>query len=244
MRSRVAFAFAILLIFTEYGNAQQVKAVVSAGDFTTGIAPLGIASAFGTSLSTVTGAATALPLPTAISGNGLAWCDVTSDPSMVNCSGLQLFFVSPGQVNFAIPSVASSSTSHQFAVRPVLNGAGVGGAFTFPIQSFAPRVFWEGYDCLTDTRFSHPNVNCGLTNVKADPAYQSDRGAVTDQSGLLLTSAHWAKLGQAYTVWMTGLGLPHVSFVPYDLHLIVTNVPCYGFSGDTWIEASGNCLPG
>ncbi len=184
-----------MLIPSDCVVAQEVRAVVSAGDFRNGIAPLGIASAFGISLSTVTASAAKLPLPTDISGNGLGWCDITTDPKMLDCSAVRLFFVSPNQVNFAVPSIATGSASHQFAVRPSLNGAWSGSPFIIAVQNFAPRIFTVGYDCLADTRFLHANVNCGLTLNKTDEAFQSDRGAVTDQNGIVLTSAHRAKLG-------------------------------------------------
>ncbi len=224
-----------MLLLTESVIAQQITAVVSAGDFKAGIAPLGIASAFGSLLSTVTAPATKLPLPSEISGNGLAWCDVTSDPGMTDCLAAHLFFVSPGQVNFLIPPVASASVSHQFAVMPILNGARIGPVFLVTIQSFAPRVFWVGYDCLTDTRFLHANVNCGLTTIKTDEAFQSTRGAVTDQNGMVLSSAHRAKLGEPYTIWMTGLGQAQNGALVYPPGLTISNVPVYGYSGDTYI---------
>jgi uncharacterized protein (TIGR03437 family) len=133
-----ALAFATMLLLAESVTAQDVKAVVSAGDFKSGIAPLGIASVFGSSLSTVTAAATTLPLPTAIFGSGLAWCDLTTDPGMLDCLALRLFFVSPSQINVAIPSVGSNSLAHSFAVRPTLNGAWSGAAFGFTIQNLRP----------------------------------------------------------------------------------------------------------
>ena len=245
MRSGATFAVAILLLLTESLTAQQATAVVSAGDFKPGIATLGIASAFGTSLSTVTIAASTLPLPTVIAGNGLEWCDLTVDPGMLNCSYAKLFFVSPTQINFVVPDIGFSGSVqfHQFAVRAVLNGSLNSPVFKIPtIQgqlqglAFAPRIFWEGYDCLADTRFAHPNVNCGLTSIRTDEAYQSDRGAVTDQVGLLLTSAHRAKLGQAYTIWMTGLGQSQNGKLIYQPGLVISNVPTYGYL-DTYVNA-------
>jgi uncharacterized protein (TIGR03437 family) len=239
------FTFAALLLSTASVAAQQVTAVVSAGDFKPGIATLGIASAFGTSLSTVTIAASTLPLPTVISGNALEWCDLTVDPSMLNCQYVKLFFVSPTQINFLVPDIGFSGNVqfHQFAVQTVLNGSANSPVFKIQTiqgqvqgQAFAPRIFWEGYDCLTDPRFAHPNVSCGLTNTKTDAEYQSDRGAVSDQSGILLTSSHRAKLGQAYTIWMTGLGQSQNNALIYLPSLTITNVPTYGYL-DTYINA-------
>lgn len=220
------------------GHAQQVNAVVSAGDFMPGVAPLGIASAFGSALSTVTASAAKLPLPTDISGNGLAWCDLTLDPTMMQCSAVQLFYVSPTQINFAVPNIEFSQNAqrHAFGVRPIFNGASSGPAFSaFPVQDFAPRLFWIGYDCLADTRFLHANVNCGLTTVKTDEAFQSDRGAVTDQNGIVLSSSHRAKLGEAYTIWTTGFGQSQNGKLTYPPLLLITNVPAYGYAGDTYL---------
>ena len=236
-RKQWVLALAIVLLPAETMFAQEVKAVVSAGDFLPGIAPVGIASAFGSSLSRVTGSATRLPLPTNITGNGLGLCDLTLDPNMTDCSALQLFFVSPSQINFALPGIGTASLSHRFVVRPAFNGQWSGATFSIAVQSFAPRIFWVGYDCLTDTRFAHPNVNCGLTTVRTNEAFQSDRGAVSDQNGIVLTSAHRAKLGQAYTIWMTGLGLSQNGSLIHPPALTITDVPAYGYSGDTYIYA-------
>jgi hypothetical protein len=68
-----------------------------------------------------------------------------------------------------------------------------------------PRVFFMGYDCFVDARFPDPQQNCGLSFTKPSTA-STARGAVTDQQGRVLSSSNPARIGQYYTIWMTGLG--------------------------------------
>jgi hypothetical protein len=71
---------------------------------------------------------------------------------------------------------------------------------------YEPAFFAMGYDCAYDP--SLPDAGpCVLSN---ESTYQGNRrprrGAVTDQSGKLITSQNVARVGPQYTLWVTGLG--------------------------------------
>ena len=55
---------------------------------------------------------------------------------------------------------------------------------------------------------------------------QATRGAITDQIGRVIYSGDPAKLGQYYTIWLTGLRLVAGSANP-DLTLSLGNIPAY-----------------
>ncbi|MBK5294878.1 MAG: hypothetical protein JJE04_24770 [Acidobacteriia bacterium] len=82
--------------------------IVSAASFTPGpLAPGGIISIFGSSLSQGTNPAPAFPLPTELGGTRVASGGVNAP----------LFFGSPGQVNLMLPYTLTPNTSHQLALR-------------------------------------------------------------------------------------------------------------------------------
>lgn len=90
----------------------QPMAAVSAASFSAAkLAPESIATAFGSRLATKTQAATALPLPTSLTGASL-----TVKDSFGVDRAAQLFFVSPTQVNFLIPAGTASGTASIIAV--------------------------------------------------------------------------------------------------------------------------------
>ncbi|HNG28741.1 MAG TPA: cohesin domain-containing protein [Blastocatellia bacterium] len=88
---------AALMIGARDGLAQTRVVVVSAANFSANaIAPESIASAYGVNLATNVVVAETLPLPTSLGGTTVK----------VNNKPAQLFFVSPGQINFLIPKDA------------------------------------------------------------------------------------------------------------------------------------------
>lgn len=90
--------------------------VVSAATFKTELAPEAIAAAFGKNLAMRSESATRLPLPTQLAGTTV----------LVDNKLAQLFFVSPGQVNFLIPpdtrlgkvNVVISSGTGEISAQP------------------------------------------------------------------------------------------------------------------------------
>jgi uncharacterized protein (TIGR03437 family) len=97
-----------------------------------------------------------------------------------------------------------------------------------------PRIFTEGYDCLIDARFPDANKNCGLTFTKPTTNF-ANRGAITDQQARVNSSANPARIGEYYTIWMTGLGQNPgaLANTPAGFWLGFTDVPVYGYTGST-----------
>ncbi|MFN0112958.1 MAG: hypothetical protein ACKVZH_29205 [Blastocatellia bacterium] len=86
--------------------AQPMVAVSSASFSSAKLATDSIATAFGNRLATKTQAATALPLPTSLAGSGL----IVKDSLGVERSA-PLFFASPTQVNFLVPTGTASGSA-------------------------------------------------------------------------------------------------------------------------------------
>ncbi|MFN0124480.1 MAG: Ig-like domain-containing protein [Blastocatellia bacterium] len=109
-------------------------AVVSAASYeAAAIAPGAIVSAFGTNLATQSASATTLPLPTNLGGTTVE----------ISGQAAQLFFVSPGQVNFVIPNTVAASPTASVTVRAA-NGATA--TATIQIQLVAPAIFSANSD--------------------------------------------------------------------------------------------------
>ncbi|MGH9845895.1 MAG: hypothetical protein ACREEM_44890 [Blastocatellia bacterium] len=105
---------------------------VSAASFTGSLSPEGIGAIFGTSLATSTVSATTATLPTELGGVQVVVLDAAGARR-----NAPLFFVSPTQVNFQIPSGTSDGT----AVIYVLRSGTVVGQGVATIASVAPALF-------------------------------------------------------------------------------------------------------
>lgn len=115
------------------GVRQTPVAVVSAASFeATAIAPDSIMAAFGTQLATSTVIATVTPLPTELGGTTVE----------VNGSRAGLFFVSPSQINFAVPA----NTVPGNADVVVRAGNGVVSNGKMQVRSVAPAIFSANSD--------------------------------------------------------------------------------------------------
>lgn len=88
-RLTILCALFCLLSITTY--AQQVT--VNAADYSTNLAPGGLASAFGAELAATTESAASLPLPTTLAGTRV----------LVNGKAAPLLFASPSQINYQLP---------------------------------------------------------------------------------------------------------------------------------------------
>jgi uncharacterized protein (TIGR03437 family) len=117
------------------GVPASVAAVssVSAASFASGsLAPDSIAALFGTGLATATVAASSSTLPTTLGGVQLQVTD-----SLGTTRNAPLFFVSPTQINFQIPSGTAAGSA---VINVLLNGSAVGtGSAT--IAAVAPGIF-------------------------------------------------------------------------------------------------------
>jgi uncharacterized protein (TIGR03437 family) len=112
---------------------RKLLGIVSAASFsTTGFAPDSIVAGFGLNLATGTQAANTTPLPTTLLGTKVTVTDKNNVARLA-----PLFFVSPGQINFLIPS----GTAIGAATIKIEDGAGFVSADTFDIERLAPGLF-------------------------------------------------------------------------------------------------------
>jgi uncharacterized protein (TIGR03437 family) len=108
--------------------------VVSAASFAPGpLAADTLASAFGSDLATATAAAPAL-------STNLAGTTVTVQDSNGVSRPAQLYFVSPGQVNFLVPAATATGN----ATITLTSGDGKSVSATVGIVEFSPALFTEG----------------------------------------------------------------------------------------------------
>ena len=109
------------------GYAQNAVVAVSAASYAPLLAPDSIAAAFGANMATGVFVAEALPLPTELGGTTVR----------INDTLAPLFFVSPSQINFAIPSDTALGTA---TVRVTTSsGAVLNG--TIEVTNTAPAIF-------------------------------------------------------------------------------------------------------
>ena len=102
--------------------------IVNGASFSGALAPGGLVSIFGQGLASGTAAATAYPLPAALSGTSVT----------LNGKTLPLFYVSPGQINAQLPmDVTGTATLH------VATASG-GADAAIAVSDTAPAVFPSG----------------------------------------------------------------------------------------------------
>lgn len=107
---------------------------VSAASFVGSPAPLGqssIAAAFGTQLSSNLQIATGQPLPTTLGGTTVT----------VNGVAAQLFFVSPGQINYLVPSGVPDGDATVVVTSTATNGDQVISRGPIKVTASAPAIF-------------------------------------------------------------------------------------------------------
>ena len=106
-----------------------IASVQNAADGSTGVAPGGLISVYGSQLSATNIATSQIPLPTALGESCL----------VVNGSPIPLLFVSSGQVNAQLPLNMGGNVSMN-----IHTPAGVSNNYNFVVASAAPAVFLSG----------------------------------------------------------------------------------------------------
>jgi uncharacterized protein (TIGR03437 family) len=141
--------------------------VVSAASFALGpLAANTVASGFGRNLATTTAAAVAPALPTNLAGTTV----IVQDSSGVSRLA-QLYFVSPGQVNFLVPS----ATARGNATITVTSGDGKSVSTAASIVEFAPALFTVGTACIAGAYV----VRVAPDNVQAiQPVFAEQSGQI------------------------------------------------------------------
>jgi uncharacterized protein (TIGR03437 family) len=125
-------------VFLVCNASRPAVAYVSAASYSGPVlAPESIASGFSLGLSPVTASAETVPLPTSLGGVSLQITD-----SLRKLHGVPLFFVSPGQVNFAVPGGAAAGP----AVIAVYRGQVQMFSGSVQIEAVAPALFSANSD--------------------------------------------------------------------------------------------------
>ncbi len=164
-------------------------ALVSAASYIGGapLAPGSLAAAFGQGLARQVEVATALPLPGVLAGTRLVF--QKPDKSFITAP---LLFVSPGQINFVVPSLPDGTTS----VVATIDDKGVSTG-TVEIQRVAPGLFSANADgrgvaaalalkvSANGTQASQLTFQCGATRGSC-ASLPIDLGGEADQVILLL----------------------------------------------------------
>jgi hypothetical protein len=228
--------------------APHIAAVVNSADSAPGIPLNSFGTVYGNGLSDAIYPATVYPFPTSLGPTTAALCRAVPLPtSLAGCQLLALTYASPTQINFIMPNATQNTPgfpSDPFQLRVTVTVGGViddgaqlsnnqtQGLSTGDVDgySYNPRIFREGYDCFIDSRYQDYGKNCGLSWADP-PTYSADRGAITDLTGNLITSANPAHLNQYLVAWVSGLG-PHAEKnVPATA--FITNIPLYGYPGSS-----------
>jgi uncharacterized protein (TIGR03437 family) len=152
------------------------------------LAPDSIVAAFGTDLATATQAATMTPLPIELAGTSVKVKDRAAAESSV-----QLFYVSPGQINFLLPAGLVEGA----ATVTVINSDGFISSGVIEIRNTAPGLFTanangQGVAAAVALRISADGSTSYQPVATFDTAQNRfvpvpiDLGAETDQVFLLL----------------------------------------------------------
>ncbi|MGE0131652.1 MAG: BACON domain-containing carbohydrate-binding protein [Blastocatellales bacterium] len=165
------------LYFSDYGNHRlgvflsngfaPVTTVSAASFVGPALSPNSIASAFGSNLATATEATATLPLPTELAGTTVTLLD-----SQGNQQAVRLFFVSPSQINFLMPSSLIA------AGPATLAGANSRGEASFgalQVVTVAPALFAANAN-------GQGVAAAVVLRVKADGTQSFEPAAIFDQS--------------------------------------------------------------
>lgn len=223
------FIFASLTV-SVYGQSPQINQLIGASLGQYAVPSVnGLASIFRSGLSDGTQAAASLPLPTELGSTTVNLC-WPSDPAAYTprlpsqCVSAPLLYVSPTQINFYIPHdfdtvgtfvQGGSHISCCFIQVKAITGTSgdcprisAGPGCFVNISQQRAGVFSIGFDCNYDVLWQqwyaylgYPSTPCGLNSTRGDVV----RGAVTDQQGTPISSLNPMRLGQYYSVYLTGL---------------------------------------
>jgi uncharacterized protein (TIGR03437 family) len=120
-------------VFFNLSNPAALLNVVSAADFSLGpVAPDSIISAFGKNLALSTASATPPSLPAILGGASVSVQDQTGSASQA-----EIYYASPGQVNFVLPQSLEPGT----AVVTITTANGKSASTEIQIVPLAPKIF-------------------------------------------------------------------------------------------------------
>jgi uncharacterized protein (TIGR03437 family) len=223
----VAATTALLGAFSATGTALAqpqpagpvIAGVVDSASYSAYIAWGELVSIFGTNLSDGgTYQAQTVPLPTQLGTTQVFSTNATCEPMSGVCTlvslgePLELLYVSPTQINLRMSTASPPQNCHNVGGQCVNLAVKVGSAISSVWDNgyalYAPALFSSGFDCpyLGWPNGGATNVPCGLSWTQKPG--QLPRPVVTDANYSLITNSNPARLGQAYVLWLTGLGNP------------------------------------
>ena len=178
----------------------HITAVVNSATYSGDISFSSIVSVFGFNLATFTESASKIPLPLTLGGAQLMLCGLSGQgQTFKTCFPLPLIYASQSQINAVMPDGPIGILEKWSGTLQV--SAGGLSSIVIGINPAAPGIFREAFDC------AYPNA-CSLANI-ADAQHSSARGAILDQSGRLVSSLNPVLAHQAYSAFVTGLGIPN-----------------------------------
>jgi hypothetical protein len=239
-----------------------ITSVVSAASFNAGqVSASGFVSIFGTGLADQTYIAP-VPYPNKLGSTEVFVCPQNIPSSRLTsgdlslCQAARVQYASPAQLNVVLPDyVTVPLYGNPGFVVARINGsldsaAKSGVAYRALIQTSAPGIFLAGRDCPIDSvpavgggpRWTGVNQNCGLFPQEPVPdpprgplilPSRANRGVITDLQGNLVWSGNRARIGQFYTIWLTGLGAITAGNPPLGFAVALLNIPAYGYPNPT-----------
>ena len=152
LKTRIALFATFLSIFVTsgFGQVPQVAAngVLNAASWSSPVSPGALATVFGSNLALKQQSATP-PYPTALGGTSLGGTSLGGTTVTINGTAAPLLFVSPGQINFQMPSAVANSEwfNVSSATIVVTTAAGSSAPVAFGLASLPGLFTADGSGC-------------------------------------------------------------------------------------------------
>ena len=218
-----------------------ITKLVNAADGTAPVAPGGLISVYGTSMSAESVATSQIPLPTALGQSCLS----------VNGTPVPLLFVSGTQINAQLPNnVGGPSTVN------IHTPAGISNSFHFTVQSSAPSVFLSGVagpltGLATIVRAANNQLVTPTNPIRPGDTlviYLTGMGLTSPvvQAGLPAPTSPlaWANIGARVTLGGADLTVQYAGLVPgeigvYQINAVVPGSVTQGMTVPLVISQAG-----
>jgi uncharacterized protein (TIGR03437 family) len=255
----------LLVVVGVCGQAPAISGVTSAASFSDRqVSTEGYVSVFGSKLADKTYSASP-PYETKLGSTEVFVCPSTPPTPAAQgilagqCKAAAIQYASPTQVNAVLAGIVAGPKYFAVRVNGTLDAAAsafttTGKAFPVTVLAAAPALFLAGRDCPIDSvpatgggpRWNGVNQNCGLFTaepIEDKPTApllhpsRANRGVVTDLDGKIVWSGNPARIGNFYTIWLTGLGVISSAKVPDTLRVGWADIPAYGYQYPTQGDA-------
>ncbi len=175
-----------------------LRTASAAASFGWASAPGELVAGYGSGLSTLIGVATKIPLPTDLAGAEVQLTDSTG-----NVTVAPLLYVSPGQINYQIPSDGVAPGLVNVAV---LNGSTAVSAGVLEVADIAPTIF-----TANSTGYGVPAAQ--IQRVHPDGSYDYESVATYDSTSAQFVPAPIAFNGDSLYLLLYGTGFDAASGV-------------------------------